>query len=126
LFRAEGIAYSGRPEAVCHGQADSCDGLRKHMVKSADALLPEHEGLRRAVQWLATQRSWDAKTIEEASLRFDLSPLDEEFLLRHFHSAESVSKDTGTVLSVRRRDILSGIGKQDELETTRTFKTRRR
>jgi hypothetical protein len=53
-------------------------------MKSPGALLPEHEGLRRAVQWLAAQTSWDAKTIEEASLRFDLSPIDEDFLLRHF------------------------------------------
>jgi hypothetical protein len=56
-------------------------------MKSAASLLPEHEGLRRAVQWLATQTSWDAKTIEEASRRFDLSPIDEEFLLRHFRDA---------------------------------------
>ena len=53
-------------------------------MRSTHSLLPEHEGLRRAVQWLATQTCWDAKTIEEASRRFDLSPVDEEFLLRHF------------------------------------------
>lgn len=53
-------------------------------MKSAGSLLPEHEGLRRAVQWLAAQGSWDAKAIEEASRRFDLSPTDEEFLLQHF------------------------------------------
>jgi hypothetical protein len=56
-------------------------------MKSADSLLPEHEGLRRAVQWLATQTCWDAKVIEEASRRFDLSPIDEEFLLQHFRDA---------------------------------------
>ena len=56
-------------------------------MKSVDSLLPEHEGLRRAVQWLATQTCWDAKTIEEASRRFDLSPIDEEFLLRNFRDA---------------------------------------
>ena len=62
-------------------------------MKSAGPLLPEHEGLRRAVQWLATQTSWDAKIIEEASLRFDLSPIDEDFLLRHFRDAGHGSKD---------------------------------
>ena len=62
-------------------------------MKSAGSLLPEQEGLRRAVQWLATQRSWDAKTIEEASRRFDLSPIDEEFLLRYFRDAGRGSKD---------------------------------
>jgi hypothetical protein len=62
-------------------------------MTSAGSLLPEHEDLRRAVQWLATQTSWDARTIEEASLRFDLSPLDEEFLLRHFRDAGRGSTD---------------------------------
>jgi hypothetical protein len=51
-------------------------------------LLPEHEGPRRAALWLATQTSWDAKIIaEEASRQFDLSPIDEEFLLQHFCDA---------------------------------------
>jgi hypothetical protein len=95
-------------------------------MKSAGALLPEYEGLRRAVQWLAAQRSWDAKTIEEASLRFDLSPLDEEFLLRHFQSAESVSKDSGAVSVGAAATRLSAIGKQDELDTTGARATRRR
>lgn len=58
-------------------------------MKKPDALLPEHEGLRRAVQWLSTQPAWDAETIEEASRRFDLSPLDEEFLLQHFRAGRS-------------------------------------
>jgi hypothetical protein len=45
-------------------------------MNSIRSLLPEHEGLRRAVQWLAAQTSWDAKLIEEASRRFDLSPIE--------------------------------------------------
>lgn len=43
--------------------------------------LPEGEGLRRAVRWLAEQRRHDAAAIEEASRRFDLSPVEEGFLL---------------------------------------------
>lgn len=43
--------------------------------------LPEGEGLRRAVRWLAAQRRHDAAAIEEASRRFDLSPVEEGFLL---------------------------------------------
>jgi hypothetical protein len=62
-------------------------GWRRVTMKAVGSLLPEHEGLRRAVQWLAAQMSWDAKTIEEASRRFDLSPIDEEFLLQHFRGA---------------------------------------
>jgi hypothetical protein len=53
-------------------------------MKPVGSLLPEHEDLRRAVQWLAAQTSWDARLIEEASRRFDLSPIDEDFLLRNF------------------------------------------
>ena len=53
-------------------------------MKRADSLASEHEALRRAVAWLIEQPSRDSKTIEEASRRFDLSPLDQEFLLNHF------------------------------------------
>ena len=56
-------------------------------MKRAGSLLPEHEGLRRAVEWLVEQPTRDSQTIEEASRRFDLSPLDEDFLLRHFRDA---------------------------------------
>lgn len=62
-------------------------------MKSVGSLLPEHEGLRRALQWLAAQTSWDAKIIEEASCRFDLSPIDEEFLLQHFGDARRDTQD---------------------------------
>jgi len=63
-------------------------------MKPAGSLLPEHEGLRRAVQWLAAQGSRDARTIEEASRRFDLSPTDEEFLLQHFRDGGHCSDDS--------------------------------
>jgi len=56
-------------------------------MSSTGSLLPEHEGLRRAVVWLAAQACRDAKVIEEASRRFDLSPIDEDFLLRHFRES---------------------------------------
>jgi hypothetical protein len=55
-------------------------------VKRPGALLPEHEGLRRAIEWLLEQPLRDARAIDEASRRFDLSPVDEEFLLQHFRS----------------------------------------
>ncbi|HRF63251.1 MAG TPA: hypothetical protein PK708_10255 [Candidatus Competibacter sp.] len=47
-------------------------------------LIPEGETLRRAFQWLAEQGHCNLKTIEQASLMFDLTPRDEEFLLRQF------------------------------------------
>jgi len=38
--------------------------------------------LRRAVAWLAEQETWTPSLIEQACQRFDVSPEDEEFLLR--------------------------------------------
>jgi hypothetical protein len=61
-------------------------------MKRSDSLLPEHEGLRRAVAWLAEQPRRDVETIEEASRRFDLSPLDEQFLLKLFSEAATPRK----------------------------------
>jgi hypothetical protein len=49
-----------------------------------ESLLPEKENLRRAVRWLSEHGNVDFQAIEEASLRFDLSPADASFLFRHF------------------------------------------
>ena len=49
------------------------------MLKS---VIPEGEALRRALQWLAGQGPCTSERVQNASLRFDLSPGDEEFLLR--------------------------------------------
>ena len=46
-------------------------------------LQPRGEGLRRALRWLSDEGRHDAAAIDEASRRFDLSPLEEEFLLRN-------------------------------------------
>lgn len=42
---------------------------------------PPGDGLRRALRWLSDQRRHDPAAIEEASLRFDLNPIEEDFLL---------------------------------------------
>jgi hypothetical protein len=47
-------------------------------------LVNERERLRQAVQWLSDTGNHSARGVEEAAQRFDLSPLDEEFLLRYF------------------------------------------
>ncbi len=52
---------------------------------------PEGEALRRAVRWLAEQGDLSARAIQEAARRFDLSPADEAFLLRHFREETSSS-----------------------------------
>jgi hypothetical protein len=51
---------------------------------SIPSLTPKGEDLRRAVAWLAEQHGWTMELIEEACRRFDLSPVDEEFLIREF------------------------------------------
>lgn len=51
---------------------------------SQKSILPEGEDLRKAVKWIIEQGAFNAGYIEQASVRFDLSPADESFLLRHF------------------------------------------
>jgi hypothetical protein len=50
---------------------------------------PEGEDLRKAVKWISEERKYDpdarlSKLIEEACLKFDLSPMDAEYLLSFF------------------------------------------
>ena len=60
------------------------------------SILPEGELLRRAVRWISEelQEKKDAnlaKLIDEACVKFDLSPTDAEFLIRFF-AAKSQEK----------------------------------
>jgi hypothetical protein len=48
---------------------------------------PEGEDLRRAVKWISEEQTYNpqkklSEMIDEASLKFDLSPMDAEFLFR--------------------------------------------
>jgi hypothetical protein len=52
----------------------------------SETILPEKENLRRAIHWIAEQDQPTLQHIEEASVRFDLSPADSDFLIRHFLS----------------------------------------
>jgi hypothetical protein len=47
-------------------------------------LIPHKERLRNALQWLSEMQKFTLRGVEEAAQRYDLSPLDEEFLLTHF------------------------------------------
>jgi hypothetical protein len=49
-----------------------------------NGIVPTGEGLRRAVRWLSDFHRHDCAAVEDAARRFDLTPLQEEFLLRHF------------------------------------------
>ncbi len=42
------------------------------------------EALRKAVKWICERETYTLAGIEEASRRFDLSPLDENFLISLF------------------------------------------
>ena len=61
-----------------------------------DSMSPGDDDLRRAIAWLLEQPQRDARAIAEASRRFNLSPLDEAFLLEHFrHSGRGESATFG-------------------------------
>ena len=50
---------------------------------------PEGEDLRKAVKWISEERKFNpdarsSKLIEEACLKFDLSPMDAEYLQSFF------------------------------------------
>ncbi len=61
------------------------------MVKSE--IQPKGEPLRKAVRWLSEQRRYTAEAISEAARRFDLSPVDEAFLLQHFLHADNTAAE---------------------------------
>ncbi len=57
-------------------------------------LIPEGEALRRALLWIADHGGHcTLKTVEQAGLLFDLTPRDEEFLLRQFVHHRGASSD---------------------------------
>jgi hypothetical protein len=61
------------------------------MMTTAQSIFPEGEALRNAVRWISRMHGYDLRAIEEACRRFDLTPAEEEFMLRHFHHADTVS-----------------------------------
>jgi len=58
------------------------------------SIIPEGENLRRAIQWLGSQARHDAKSLQTASVQFDLSPLETAFLYRHFNVTEPNSSQS--------------------------------
>jgi len=57
-------------------------------MSAVKSLFPDGEALRSAVRWISRMHSYDLKTIEEACKRYDLSPEDEEFMIRHFSNID--------------------------------------
>jgi mannose-6-phosphate isomerase-like protein (cupin superfamily) len=65
---------------------------------------PTGDGLRRALRWLSEQRRHDLTAVEEACRLFDLSPLDEEFLINESRRiAEAAPHGTPTLESTIAR-----------------------
>lgn len=54
---------------------------------AADSPVPKRENLRRAIRWLSDHGEYTLEAIDEASRRFDLTPLDEQFLMDHFRQS---------------------------------------
>jgi hypothetical protein len=53
---------------------------------------PKKENLRKAIKWLSERQSFTLEAIEHSAKLFDLSPLDEDFIIRHFrHGSEGKS-----------------------------------
>ena len=55
-------------------------------------VVPKGEALRRAIAWLVEQGAWSLDLVEQACRRFDLSPAEEEFLIRELHQFRGASK----------------------------------
>jgi hypothetical protein len=57
------------------------------------SIQPQGEDLRKAVKWVSEERKYNPKKelkamIQEACMKFDLSPKDADFLLRHLLEKE--------------------------------------
>ncbi len=61
-------------------------------MAAVKAIFPKGESLRQAVRWLSEIHSYDLVAIEEACRRYDLSPNEEEFMMRHFLHADQREK----------------------------------
>ena len=59
------------------------------------SIMPEGENVRKAIKWISDKKQYEPEDcgpimsmIEKAAKRFDLSPKDEQFLIRFFCSPE--------------------------------------
>ena len=61
-------------------------------MTGAKTIFPKGESLRQAVRWLSEIHCYDLVAIEEACYRYDLSPGEEEFMMRYFLHADQKKK----------------------------------
>ncbi len=59
---------------------------------SGKGVVPRGENLRRAIRWISDRGDHSYRAVEEACRQFDLSPLEEEFLLHEFTTREGNKK----------------------------------
>jgi hypothetical protein len=57
------------------------------------SIQPQGEDLRKAVKWVSEERKYHSEKdlraiVQEACMKFDLSPIDGDFLLRHLLEKE--------------------------------------
>ena len=57
-------------------------------MSGTKSLFQQCEARRQAVHWSAEMHAYDLATIEEACQRYDLTPVEEEFMMRHFLNAD--------------------------------------
>jgi len=53
-------------------------------MASVKSIFPKGEALRSAIRWISKMHQYDLQSIEEACQRYDLSPSEEEFMMRNF------------------------------------------
>ncbi|MGY5450966.1 hypothetical protein ACVFI8_08515 [Agarivorans sp. MS3-6] len=51
------------------------------------SLLPKGTDLVRAVKYIGEHHCHDYRSLNEVAFRFDLNPLDQQFILDHFYEA---------------------------------------
>ena len=61
------------------------------------AVMPEGEAIRKAVKWISAELEEDPgkssqKLVNEAVLRFDLSPKETDFLMEFYRKAKSATE----------------------------------
>ena len=66
---------------------------KRKKEKKTMSIQPKGEDLRRAVKWVSEERKYNSEKevkaiVQEACMKFDLSPMDEDFLLRHLLEKE--------------------------------------
>ncbi|ATX79858.1 hypothetical protein Ga0123461_1444 [Mariprofundus aestuarium] len=57
-------------------------------MDGAKSIFPKGDAMRLAIRWISEMHQYDVEAIEEACRRYDLSPIEEEFLLKYFLNAD--------------------------------------